>query len=459
MGTLVDDPRLDGFPLLCRGERDAAFKDIEASRRHATAVMLTMISTVEQSGSFTDDGHRNIVCWVVAVLGTSRTEANALVNASHLIRDHTAIGDALADGHFGMPQITELSALHGNTRVRPVLADMPDLIAELIEHASLLPHKQFKTVCERVARNADPDGTLRDHDTARTERRLTSTRRGTAHRIVADGDAVSGAAFDTVHARYLQAEFDKDWAAGRAIHGDLMCAALMPRTDRQRRYDAFMIMTRAAADALQHRCNSNRTDTGASNHTGTTGPPLVIIHCDPDTITNAIRNHTTSSRPGPVSSHDLLRRTAETSDGAPVSDNDLFIALLLGHVQRVIHDPVDGHIIDLGRKHRLYTGSARQAALAEHHTCCHPGCGITGHGIQLDHNTPWAALMGPTDQRNVRIRCRHHNRDKERLGHRTERHTGLRGAYRTFRADGTEIAPRTSPATIRRRKHPPDPTG
>ncbi|MEO6125546.1 MAG: DUF222 domain-containing protein [Ilumatobacteraceae bacterium] len=460
MGILIDDPRLEGFPLLRGADRDDVLMSVEAARRQSSAALLSMIDAVELTGSYTDDGHRNIVSWVTAILGTSRSEANALVSAARLIREHPPVGDALADGHIGLPHLDELARLHRNTRIRAVLADMPDLIDELIEDASLLSHKDFTIICERVARNADPDGTEADHDAARTERKLTSTRRGTAHRIVADGDAISGAVFDTVHARYVQAAFDTDWAAGKITHGDLMCAGLMPRTDRQRRYDAFMIMTRAAADALEHGTNGNGNGS-TSRTSGRSGAPLVVIHCDPDTITDVIRNHSTTGyryQPEP-SSNAIHNRRAETSTGAPVSDNDLFIALLLGNVQRVIHDPDDGHIIDLGRKRRLYTGSARTAALAEHHQCCHPGCGITGLGLQLDHNTPWAALMGPTDQHNVRIRCRHHNRHKETLGHRTERHPHRRGAYQTFRADNTEIAPRTSPATTRRRKHPPDPTG
>ena len=467
MGTLVDDPRLNGFEPHDRGHRDTAFLDVEVTRRRSAAVLIAMVDAVDRSDSFRDDGHRNIVCWVVAVLNTTRAEAHSLVGAARLIRDHPSIGDALADGHIGIAQVAELARLHGSDRIRPVLAQMPELIAELVHHASQQPIKQFTIICKRVERNADPDGTLHDHDRAHDERRIASTRRGTAHRIVVDGDALSGAAFDEVLAQYVQAEFDRDWARGRAVHGDQMRAGLMARTDRQRRFDAFMAMIGAAADARQHRC------TGRS----TTAAPLVIIHTDPDTVESTIRNHGGHGvRPGGVNSHDeripsdatdagtsaitaLLERRAETSNGAPVSENDLFNALLLGNVQRVIHDPTDGRIIDLGRKRRLFTGAARSAALAEHRTCCHPGCGITGSGLQLDHNTPWAALMGPTDQRNVRITCRHHNKAKEKLGLRTERHPTLRGVYRTFRGDGSEIAPRTSPATIRRRKHPPVPTG
>ena len=359
MQTSVDDPRLDGFSLLCHGDRDTAFSDVESARRMLMSVSLAMIAIVDSSGSYRDDGHRNIVCWVTAVLNTSRSEANALVDAARLIRDHPTIGAALADGHVGMGQLTELARLHGNVRVRPVLADMPDLIAELIEHASLRPLDQFRIICKRVERNADPDGTLDDHERARSERRLTSTRRGTSHRIIADGDAVSGAVFEGVLATYVQAEFDRDWADGRRQHGDQMTAALMARTDRQRRYDAFMVMTRAAADALEHR------RTGTTN--ARAGAPVVVIHTDADTITDVVRDHNTgtSYRAGPSTGDDLFRRGAETADGAPVSDNDLFIALLLGNVQRVIHDPADGHIIDLGRKRRLFTGAARTAALAD----------------------------------------------------------------------------------------------
>lgn len=75
MGTRIDDQRLDEFSLLRRGERDAAFVAVETSRRQLTAVILAMINTVERSGSFTDDGHRNVVCWVVGILHvTQRSE-------------------------------------------------------------------------------------------------------------------------------------------------------------------------------------------------------------------------------------------------------------------------------------------------------------------------------------------------------------------------------------------------
>ena len=455
---LVDDPRLSGFALLDHGSRDTAFVDVETCKRHLTAVQMAMINTVEQTASYRDDGHRNIVCWLVALLNTTRAEANALVSAAHVVRDHPVIGDELAKGHFGMAQLRELAVLHGNQRIRPVLASMPALIDELIHHATERPLDQFRVICKRVERNADPDGTLHDHDRAHDERRISSTRRGTAHRIVVDGDALSGAAFDEVLSRFVQAEFDLDWADGRAVHGSQMRPGLMSRTDRQRRYDAFMAMIRAAADAREHRCNGS----------GKAGAPLVVIHCDPDTVTDVVRSHGAGATAPGIHDIDedldtdaaaLHERRAETRSGAPVSDGDLFLALLLGSVQRVIHDPADGHVIDLGRSRRLFTGAARKAALADHHTCTHPGCGVTGVGLQLDHNTPWAALMGPTDQRNVRITCRFHNRIKAQLGLRTERLPGLRGVYRTFRADGSEIAPRRSAATLRRREHPPDPTG
>ena len=55
-------------------------------------------------------------------------------------------------------------------------------------------------------------------------------------------------------------------------------------------------------------------------------------------------------------------RLCETQSGAPVSLRDLAVAALIGQVQRIITDPA-GHTIDLGRKSRLFVGSARDAVL------------------------------------------------------------------------------------------------
>ena len=71
--------------------------------------------------------------------------------------------------------------------------------------------------------------------------------------------------------------------------------------------------------------------------------------------------------------------------------------------------------------------------------CEHPGCELPADWCEVDHAAEWAEDDGPTDQRNARIRCGAHNREKHRKRWRTRRATN--GHNYTVRADGTIMLP------------------
>jgi hypothetical protein len=363
---------------------------------------------------------------------------------ARMIHDLPTVGDALLHGHIGGSQIAEFTALWSNPRVRDVL---PALVDELIERAALLPPDDFRLVCQRVRMFADPDGAHADHETSRANRHISLTPDGAGFRLHAEGDALSGAVIEEVLARYVQAEFDADWAAGKAEHGDRMCPALLRRTNRQRRFDAFIQMCRAAAEA------------------GVSGDlvALVNIHCDAQTAEDVIRDHfadeTTDSRPAdapqPADPTDLLNRRCETNTGAPVDPTQLLIAMLTGRVRRVVHGG-DGRVIDLGRRTRLFRGGSREAALLAGAACNITGCSIINARVEIDHTLAWASTIGgATNQDNADVLCRHHNRRKHELGLTLQRNPNMPGGWITYRCDGTRIGIRTSPAT----SPPPPPDG
>ncbi len=167
--------------------------------------------------------------------------------------------------------------------------------------------------------------------------------------------------------------------------------------------------------------------------------PLVNIFCTQQALEDAIR-HVAGDETWTVASSRLA--WSETASGAPVSRQDLFTAALIGQVRKVVNNPY-GRIINLGRKQRLFTGAAREAAMLAGRRCSWLGDGIrTGH-LHIDHRTRWAGGPGPgygrTDQDNAEVACGFHNLIKEALGITVVRdRTGLH----FFRADGTEIAPR-----------------
>lgn len=128
-----------------------------------------------------------------------------------------------------------------------------------------------------------------------------------------------------------------------------------------------------------------------------------------------------------------------TTSGTPIDPFDAVIASLTGHVRRVVIGG-DGVIINLGRRRRCVTGSARdaailQAALDRNGRCLWPGCRLTH--CQIDHTNPWDN-EGLSDVANTGPACGRHNRIKTR-GYTTWR--DHHGHWHTTRPDGTEIQP------------------
>ncbi|MCU1394187.1 MAG: hypothetical protein JWM34_2615 [Ilumatobacteraceae bacterium] len=439
MVTLAEHPDVVAVIGLGGATRDAAARRQELLRRRADAVWLGIVGEVDRSGSYVDDGHRTPACWVAAVTNCSKAHAKREVRSARMVHDLPEVGDALLAGHLGASQIVQLTGLWSNPRVRPSL---PALAAELVERACLLPPDDFQQVCDMIRLFADPDGGHRDHETSRANRRVSLVPDGAGFRVHVEGDAISGAILADVLAKYAQVEFDLDWAAGVAEHGDRMCPALLRRTNTQRQFDGLMAMVRAAQEA----------------NAGHALVPLVNIHCDAQTAEDVLREHFDSagqwrepSGTDPSSDPDddptnLLRRRCNTDSGAPVDRNDLLIALLIGRLRKVVHGS-DGRVISLGHRSRLFRGGGREAALLADHHCSVTGCHISHGRLEIDHTIAWATRRGPSDQTNADPLCNHHNKVKERLGLALQRDPHMPGGWITYRCDGSRIGVRTSPAT------------
>ena len=91
----------------------------------------------------------------------------------------------------------------------------------------------------------------------------------------------------------------------------------------------------------------------------------------------------------------------------------------------------------MGRKKRLFTGSAREAAkmLACH--CGFLGCDISDTYAEVDHLNEWQQ-NGNTDQENADIDCKRHHNTKHQ-GFRAERQPN--GQIIFYRPDGTPMTP------------------
>jgi len=139
-----------------------------------------------------------------------------------------------------------------------------------------------------------------------------------------------------------------------------------------------------------------------------------------------------------ITGADLERRRCESDTGIPIPPEAVFEATMQGYVRRVVVDD-DGVVLNMGRKRRLFTGSARTAVKLMASHCGHRGCTVGSRHADIDHIDEWERDDGRTDVINGHPRCNGHNVVKTRLGLIDRRTPG--GRLITYRRDGTPMLP------------------
>ena len=411
---------LDGFRVLRGRERDEEFMVVEREIRRLQAIQASRVRVVETSGSFGDDRFLSITAWVQGVTNCARPTASFVVRTGRLLADMPVLGVAAAAGAVGPDQLRLLGRLHANDRCR---SQLPEFDQILTDAAMALTLRRFRQVCAHWEGYADPDGTHADHQASRQNRSIRFATDGAGFKLAVEGDALTGEMIREIVDAHEQAEYLTDVAERAAKYGANASEYPLARTAKQRQHDAFV----------------NAIIKGAGTTTATGVAPVVNIVCTENVLKDAIREYlgATPNTPEDVPVSERFR-LCETVSGAPVSNRDLAIAALLGHIRRVVVDSA-GRVIDLGRRQRLFTGAAREAVLLAGNSCTWPGCDEHSYNLHIDHMSAWAQLKGSTSPHNGAPMCAKHNHAKHHSKITVKRdETG----WHHYRPDGTEIAPR-----------------
>ncbi len=395
---------------------DAEFRRLEVEARALEARRLALLSVVDTKQVGRADGHLSTKAYLKGVARTSGSLAAASIRRARTCRDAPAIGEALAAGHIGLAQVDELSRVHANGRVSDLL---PHAAAELLEHAEHESHTQFSRTVSQFIMFADLEGAWQNHLDSVEGRSASVDVVGDEVVVTATGGgALLGEQLTAVFRAFLQREADRDLAARRAEHGDRALSFPLPRSRAQRAFDALAAIftaARKAADAglegelppiVVNVLFDQRSAGAFLERAGLVLPDgnvLDVAELD-DTQVAALLDELSRD------AHDLLDRRCETESGHAVHPLLLLRALLTEHVRRVVVNGPDT-IINYGRSARVFTGSARRAALLLTAHCEHPGCDLGGSARQVDHNIPWAE-GGRTDQANSTVLHGAHNRFK-----------------------------------------------
>lgn len=397
-------------------DRDLADRLVALERvvRSAEAAIVAVVDAADRSRSWKVDGHASVRGWARSVVRWSELETRDRVRTVRLCRDAPVVAEELAAGRLGVAQVRELGRARSNPRVGHLLTDAVPL---LLEHAQSLPFREFRTCVQRWEALCDVDGAHRDHEAAHEGRSAQAAVVGATFHLDARGGVLDGTALMEILERFERAEFDAEWDRLKAIHGDAMAPSLLERTAGQRRFDALVaIFERAASTAPGARRPQ----------------PVVNLVMDVESWEAWLARTVGGQPEAPLPDVDIDRQRSETTDGLQVDPAAVVAASLLGRVRRVVMDRA-GVVIAMGRKQRLFTGSAREAALLQGTRCFWPGCGR--RRTQIDHTVDWS-LLGSTDPANAGPGCERHNLFKNR-GYTVWRDE--HGRWHTQRPDGTEI--------------------
>jgi PAS domain-containing protein len=324
----------------------------------------------------------------------------------------------LVEGRVGVAQVRELARARSNPRCGDRLVDVAKV---LLEHAQRLDFSGFRQVVHRWETLADADGAHRSEELTHERRDVTSGWVGPGWQLHARHGTTQGVWMAEVFNAFERAELLADVDAARTRWGcDDPTKAMLDRSAAQRRADALFAIFTAAAGAPP---------------VGVPAPTVNIV-VDPVTFDAALTAAVTGEPIGPVVLTDanLDGRCCQTTTGIPITPAAAVAAAIVGYTRRAVID-ADGVVINLGRRVRLFTGSAREAVWIRRMHCIWVGC--RSRWCDIDHRVDWD-LGGATDQDNGDPMCRRHHHLKQ---------TGLQPrwhpdhGWRLHRPDGTHTGP------------------
>jgi len=443
----VDDVAGELFDAT-ESELDERVRTLELLRRRVEAEMALTLSRVEQRRLYLADGHRSMKGYLRATCNWSNPDVASERRLTQAVDGVPGLADALQTGRVGVAQAGALARVYRNRRVRDRLVHFAAMLLELAERYC---YEDFVIALKRFEMLADPDGAHCERDEQIAGRNVhVTTVGGELHLDASGGDPLVNEELEAIFRRFCEHEFRKDSALRRAEHGADASGKPLDRTHQQRSYDAFADMMRranasldttagapSAPDPLVNLIVDRRTwamvlaDAGLAPTSTFSGDPIdpftgLSVHTTGDLLADLVADPDA-----------FANMRCETANGTPLHPHDVLRAALAGHIRRVV---VDAHSvpIDMGRKTRLFTGAARQAAKLLVRRCDHAGCHLPEEFCEVDHVTEWVDL-GTTDQINAGVDCGHHNREKHRRKFTSRR--SVHGQSYAVRPDGTIMLP------------------
>lgn len=424
------------FDDLTAREAMTLTRAVEVARRRLDARTDRLAGHLQDTGKFGVDGHRTAKDALTYLGRLPSEEAHNRVLLFRRLAGLPKVAAAYERGLIATEAARAIARLAANPRVAPLLDDVIDDL--LVEQATSDSHQGFTAWLRDLERAADADGAAADAERTHQRRRTSFTHNAAddSYQLRTDCGSLHGAVIGEVLGAFEAAELEADRLEAIGQHGPDATPSQYRRTPTQRRTDAVIAIFLLAA---------------AAPNDVVVPAPVVNVVIDAETLEGELARVAGGPRRSSAPRGDdrvdeiASRRVCRTLSGRPLDPSDAVTCLLIGHVRRVVVDS-SSTVIDLGRKRRCFTGSARdaadlQAAIRRRGAsmCFWGDCSSPPHRQQRDHVRPWGSgARGETNPRNSDLGCGYHNRLKE---------TGIRpvrradGRYDLLRPDGTPVTP------------------
>jgi len=428
-------------------------RTVELTARRVEGELITELIEIERRKAYLSDGHRCLAAYGRGVHRWDRLSARSRRGLCRLsLRDGRVI-DRLVDGRIGVPQAHLLGRLFEMPRVGQFVLLFLDMF---LEWAAMLDYADFEEQIRTWRLLVDQDGS--DPERAHRQRSLRIGMSDHQYTAQMNGPAVDGVRFKAMLQRFEDVEWDIDWEATVAEHGDQARPDLTPRTPAQRRYDAFQnLLDHVQVPARRPRQEGEVDDLDDPDFDGEVDAeaapeaapeqsappagmqPVVNLIADIDTFLAALDRvfGGDARRPFPVP-FGPKRGRSQSFDGDFVSPQDIVLAAIAGQV-RLLLTNTEGQVISMTRRTRFFRGALRDAALAAATRCGQPGCLERTSRLHVDHATPDSHGGATAIDNSGGGACGHHNNWRYTSQARLKRHPD--GRLTTHRRDGSDIAP------------------
>ena len=364
-----------GWSTLAHSDR---VREVFSLAERAEAELIRTLSGWDLAGGWEADGQRTAVCWLVWQVQIARPRAKVLIDSAVLCQTYDAIAEALAAGTIACGHVAALArAEHGHTD------EFALCVEGLLGAAERTSAVEFDWVANQWAIAVDKGKAADAKD------------RGLSIADTFGGKSYVKGHGSTEEAAILRRALLKDNPPDPADCPE------GPRSLSHRMWDKLIDLARrelagadptGPADGLDPQVGLDFDDRPPTGEP--TGNPI-------DDLLAPYRDR-------PAREPQVTVPGCHLMGGPPLPPEVIARWLCTAWIRRIIRDPHTGHVLDYGRRQRLYNRNQRRAMAHRDGGCGFPGCDLGPRYCDAHHILPWPQ-GGLTDIDDGLLLCQRHH--------------------------------------------------